>query len=151
MVSSAMPELVERSSRAPTTRSWSIIVSWYGRLPAAGLAEALRLGVGPEVHVRGVQPDEERCLRLVLPADEVECVLGDLVVDRLHPLLGQRTGVLDPLLATAAVPPVLGRVVLVGGPGVKDAARTEALVERREVLDSTASSGSSGSSSALRW
>ena len=31
-----------------------------GRLPAAGLAQALLLRVREQVHVRGVEPDEER-------------------------------------------------------------------------------------------
>ena len=63
-------------------------------LPAAGLADALRLGVGAEVHVGEVHPDEERLAGLVLPLDEVHGPGGDVVVDRLHPLLGQRAGVL---------------------------------------------------------
>ncbi len=61
-------------------------------------------------------------------------VLEDLVVDRLHPLLRQRPGVLDPLPADAAPARLLGRVVLVGRPAVQDAARPEPLAEVREVL-----------------
>src|SRR4029450_6232882 len=55
-----------------------------GRLPAPGLPHALRLGMGPQVHVGGVEPDEERRLCLVLAVDEAEGVLQDLVVDGLH-------------------------------------------------------------------
>ena len=69
-----------------------------------------------------------------LPLDEVEPVLDHLVVDRLHPLLGQRAGVLDPLPADTAEALVLRRVVLVRCPGVDDASGPEALVEQREVL-----------------
>ncbi len=69
-----------------------------------------------------------------LALDEVEPVLEHLVVDRLHPLLRQRAGVLDPLPADTAEALVLGVVVLVGRPGVDDAARPEALAEMREVL-----------------
>ena len=43
-------------------------------------------------------------------------------------------GVLDPLLADAARTRLLRRVVLVGRPGVDDAARPEALAEVREVV-----------------
>ena len=39
-----------------------------GRLPAAGLAQALVLGVREEMHVRGVEPHEERLAGLVLRA-----------------------------------------------------------------------------------
>ena len=37
---------------------------------------------------------------LLLPLDEVDGAVGDVVVDRLHPLLGQRAGVLDLCLPT---------------------------------------------------
>ena len=47
---------------------------------------------------------------------------SELVVDGLHPLLGQRAGVLDALGAVAV------------RPGVQDAARAEVLAEVREVL-----------------
>ena len=39
-----------------------------GRLPAAGLAQALLLGVREQVHVRGVEPHEERLAGLVAGA-----------------------------------------------------------------------------------
>ena len=48
---------------------------------------------------------------------------GGLVVDGLHPLLGQRSGVLDALLADRPVALVDLAGVLVGGPGVDDTAR----------------------------
>jgi hypothetical protein len=57
-----------------------------------------------------------------------------LVVDRLHPLARERTGVLDALAPDAPEARILGRVVLVGGPRVDHPARAEALVEAREVL-----------------
>ncbi len=59
---------------------------------------------------------------------------SDLVVDRLHPLLRQRAGVLDLLPADPAEAPVLGRVVLIRRPRVDDAARAETLAETREVV-----------------
>ena len=53
-------------------------------------------------------------LRLV---DELERVVEDLVVDRLHALGIERAGVLDLLLADLAPARLDGRVVLVGRPG----------------------------------
>ena len=97
-VLSAMP----RSSSAlriwPTFLSWSIIASWYAALPAPRLPKALRLGVGAEVHVGEVNPDKHWLAGLVLALDEVHGALRDVIVDRLHPLFGQRTGVLAGLL-----------------------------------------------------
>ena len=49
----------------------------------------------------------------VLALDEVAGRVDELVVAGLHPLLGQRARVLDPLLADAAPARVLRRVVLV--------------------------------------
>ena len=88
-------------------------------LPPSGAPDALRLGVGPEVHVSGVKPDEERCLSVVLALDEVDCGVAELLIAGLHPLLRQRAGVLDPLGAVAV------RV------GVQDASGTELLAELR--------------------
>ena len=105
-----------------------------GRLPAPRLPDALRLRVRAEVHVGRVEPAEERRVGCGLAIEEVERVLEHLVVDRLHPLLRQRPRVLDPLAADAPVARVLGVVVVLGRPGVEDAARPEALVEAREVL-----------------
>ena len=104
------------------------------RLPSAGLAEALRLGVGAQVHVGGVDPAEERLAGFVLALDEVLGGSDELVVAGLHALLGQRAGVLDLLLAHPAPARLLGRIVLVGRPAVQDAARAESLAEFREIL-----------------
>ena len=60
-------------------------------------------------------------LLVVLALDEVDRAVDDLVVDRLHPLLRQRAGVLDPLLAVR------------GDAAAEHAAGTEALAEVREV------------------
>ena len=51
----------------------------------------------------------------------------EIVVAGLHPLLRQRAGVLDLLLADLAPARLHGRVVGVGRPGVHDAARPERL------------------------
>ena len=88
------------------------------------------------MHAGRVPPDEERLVRLVRPVDEVECRVGELVVDRLHPLGRQRAGVLDPLFPHTAKHRVLGRVVRVGGPAMHDATRPEALLEFGILRDS---------------
>ena len=101
------------------------------RLPLAGLAEAVLLRVREEVHVRRVQPHEPRLARFLLPLDEVDGRGDELVVAGLHALLGERARVLDLLLANLAPARLDGLVVLVGGPGMDHAARTEVLPEFR--------------------
>ena len=88
-----------------------------GVLPA--LAEILFGDVGAEVHRRRVVPEEERLVRLGLLLHPREGAIGDLLVDGLHALLGQRAGVLDRLPALAV------------GQAVEHAARAELLLERR--------------------
>ena len=58
----------------------------------------------------------------------------ELLVDRLHALLGQRAGVLDSLLADTSVMGMLGGIVLIGRPGVQDSPWPESLFEVRESL-----------------
>ena len=135
MVSSAMPSSSSTSSTWPTLRSWSIIVSWYGDCHRPAWPTALRLGVGERVHVREVAPDEERRARGVLALDVIDRDVDDLVVDGLHPLLVQRPGVFDGLLADR---PVL-RVIrfgghLGGGLACEHPARMRQLVEQRELV-----------------
>ena len=76
------------------------------RLPPPGFAAAAVLDVGAEMHVGGVQPDEERGVSGLGVGHEPQRLRQDLVVDRLHPLLGQRAGVLDPLAAVLVRPRV---------------------------------------------
>ena len=80
-----------------------------------------------------VEPAEERLARGVLALHEVDRGGRSLVVDRLHPLLGQRAGVLDRLLADLAEARIDRRIVLVGGLALEHAARAE-LLEIRRVL-----------------
>ena len=106
-----------------------------GRLPPSRLAQALGLGVGEDVHVGEVEPDEERLARIVLASSMNSFARGDeIVVAGLHALGGQRAGILDLLLADPAPARLLGRIVDVGRPGVHDAARAELLAELREIL-----------------
>ena len=86
------------------------------------------------MHVGHVHPDEERGVGLVLALDEIDARAGGLVVDGLHPLLGQRSGVLDALLADRSVPVVDLAGVLVGRPGVNDAARQQRLAQYRRLF-----------------
>ena len=104
---------IEQLADIPVVVDHRVVVR---RLPASGLTEALRLGVGPEVHVGEVHPQEERRGSLVLSLHEVDGCLGGLVVDGLHALLGQRPGVLDALLAGGAVPRIYSLVVVSRGP-----------------------------------
>ena len=100
-------------------------------LPAACLADALRFGVGAEVHVREVHPDKGWLAGLVLPLNEVHRTGSDVVIDRLHPLLGQRAGVLAHLLADLAEARIHRRIVHSRGLAIQHAARAELRAERR--------------------
>lgn len=48
-----------------------------------------------DMHARGVHPGEERFVGPDLALHEIDRRGGGFVVDRLHPLLGQRTGIVD--------------------------------------------------------
>ena len=75
----------------------------------------LLLHVGAEVHVGGVPPDEEGLVGAVGLLDEAHGPVGDVFVDGLHPLPGERPGVLDAAVREA----------------MDDAARPEPLPEVR--------------------
>jgi len=85
-------ELVEHGADVLVMIDHGIVV---GALPASGLAQALRLHMGTEVHVSEVHPGEERLTGLVLLLDERCRPGGHVVIDGLHALLGERAGVLD--------------------------------------------------------
>lgn len=70
-------------------------VGVFGQRGQPRLAAVLRADVGAKMHSHRVHLDEERLVRLHLPVDEVDRGRRRLVVDRLHPLSGQRPGVLD--------------------------------------------------------
>ena len=90
--------------------SCSIMPSMYSLSPCCVLAAVLGADVRAQVHARGVEPAEER-LPGLLPLHVVDRGGGGLIVDRLHPLLGERAGVLDGLLADLAEARVFGGVV----------------------------------------
>ena len=72
-------------------------------LPVA-LALVLGRGMRAEVHPGGVPPEKKGFLGLVGLIDEPQSVAGDLGIEGLHALTGERAGVLN-LLATASVGP----------------------------------------------
>jgi hypothetical protein len=99
------------------------VVVWA--LPAASLPDALGLGVRAEVHVGEVHPQENGLPCGLLTLEEVHRTLGEVVVTGLHPLLSQRAGILDGLLADLAKARINGFVVLVGGFAIQHASRAE--------------------------
>ena len=83
----------------------------------------------------GVHPHEERRARFVLPLDVVDAGAGGVVVDGLHPLGVQRSGVLDGLLADGAELRIVGFLGdFVGGLALQHAARQGEIVQLRELV-----------------
>src|SRR5215813_6764618 len=103
-------------------------------LPAARLADALRLWMSAEMHVRKVDPEKEGLAGLGLPLDEIGGTGGNVVVDRFHPLFCERAGVVDGLPADPAEALVRRRVIVVGGLAVQYPARTEPFAKVRKIL-----------------
>src|ERR1700674_1217403 len=89
---------------------------------------SLRLGLegGPDVHGAWIEPSEERLLLLVRAVDKVEGGTQELLVDRLHAFLVERTGVLAVLLAHPPEPWVFARIVNSCGRTSENATRTKA-------------------------
>ena len=92
------------------------------RLPAPGTADVLGPGVGAEVHVGGVEPHEEGLPRCHGITDEALGLDYELFVAVLHPLLGQRPGIFDPLGAISI------------GPAVQDTTGAKVLLKVRKVF-----------------
>src|ERR1700759_4697123 len=97
----------------------------------AGLTRPLGAEVSEDVHARGIEVAEEGLAGLSLLVHPVERGSGELVVDGFHALYGERAGVFYSLLADFAERRINSGVVLVGGPAVHDAARTELGFETR--------------------
>ena len=72
--------------------------------PQSGLAFGLLLQVGEDVHAGRVPPEEEGLVGLLCLLQVIEREGGDLLVDRLHPLLVQRPGAFDLLRAVRIGP-----------------------------------------------
>jgi hypothetical protein len=82
-----------------------------------------------DVHAGGREPGEERlALRLRL-VHELDARLDEFLIDGLHALARQRTGVDDPLLAHLAESGIDGLIHGVGGPGVQHPARSKTSLE----------------------
>src|SRR5262245_43550431 len=77
------------------------------------------------MHVRGVDPNEERLAGRLLTLNELHRARGDVIVNRLHTFGGEWTGVLAPLTTDAAEARIVGSVILVGCLAIEHAARTE--------------------------
>src|SRR4029077_10719608 len=91
-------------------------------------------GVGLEMHVRRVEPDEEWLARVVLALDEILGAADEFVVASLHALPGEWAGVGHFLFSDPAPTWLLGRIVRIDRPRVDHSARSERLVEVREIL-----------------
>ena len=91
-----------------------------------GIATAMiGTNMGTQMHARRVEPAEERLAGGLLPLHVVDGRGRGLVVDRFHALLGQRTGILDGLLADLAEAGIDGWIVAVGRLASQHAARAE--------------------------
>src|SRR5208282_5760571 len=108
VLSSELVESVEHLTDVLVVIDHRVVVR---RLPASRLSLALRLGVGEEMHVRGVEPDEERLARVVLALDEISRRGDEFVVAGLHALLCERAGVGDSLLSDPSPARLFGRIV----------------------------------------
>ena len=91
-------ELLQDRPDVPVVVDHGIVIN---ALPAAGLAHAFRFGIGPEVHVGEIHPDEERLAGVVLFFDKFRRPGCNVVIDGLHAFLGQRPGVFDPAVSEA--------------------------------------------------
>lgn len=87
------------------------------------------------MHVGEVAPDEEPLARGVLALYVIDCGVSDLVIDGHHPLLVQRPGVLDGLLADRSVLRVVGLGgYLGGGLALEHTSWMRQRVEERELV-----------------
>ena len=78
--------------------------------------------MGEDVHVGHVHPHEEWRPSVVLPSNEIYARFGRLVVDGLHPLLIEWSGVLNPLLPLRTIVRIGFAAILFGRPAMQHAA-----------------------------
>src|SRR6185503_15815701 len=105
-----------------------------GRLPSAGLAQARWLGVGTEMHVGRIQPAEPGVARRGLFLNPVLGRGNKLIITSFHPLLCERSSILDFLFADTTIPLIDRGIIGVGGPAMENAARCEFFVEFGEIF-----------------
>src|SRR4029453_8063022 len=88
----------------------------------------------PDKHPGRVMPEEERLIRFGSAIEEVQRVIQEIVLNGLHPLFRQWTGVLDGLLADAAKARIDRRIVVIRGLAVEHPTGEEELFEGRMIL-----------------
>ena len=123
---SAMPRSSMAFRSLPTCPSCSTMPSAYSvrAVSPGGLRRSAATWVRRCIRVLLYQ-QKNGLPACALPLDVVDGRVRGLVVDRLHPLLRERAGVLDRLLADAPEPGIDGRVVPVRGLALHHAARAE--------------------------
>ena len=99
MVLSPIPRSSTSLNMSATIRSCSTMPSEI--LILAGDAAVLGLDMGAEMHAGRIPPAEERRPGILLARDEVLGSSEGFLIDGFHPLLGQRSGILDGLPAFA--------------------------------------------------
>src|SRR5688572_1940343 len=104
------------------------------RLPATCLPKTLWFRVREQVHMRRVQPNEERFIGIFLTFYEVGSRSNKFIITGLHSLCVQWSCVFDLLLAHPSPARHFGRVVDIGSPGVNHTSGTEYFMKFREVL-----------------
>ena len=93
-----------------------------------GLLDELLGRVRPDVYRGRVEPHEEGLVALADAVQVLQRLVGHFLVEGLHALARQRTGVLDFLLADLAEFRIDGGIVGGGRPGVQHAARAKLLL-----------------------
>src|SRR5262245_19396051 len=83
------------------------------------------------MHAAGIEPHEERFFVTVRSVDEVDRGLEELLVDRLHAFLCERSRVLASLLAPWTEAGIVAGSIRGSRDALKDAARTELSPEGR--------------------
>src|SRR5262249_14784112 len=94
-----------------------------GALPTSSLTDALGLRVRAQVHVREIHPNQERFVGVLLPPNEINGAVRDVVIDRYHALLGQGASVRTDLFSDFSEARIDRGVVFVRRLAVQDAAR----------------------------
>src|ERR1700678_455752 len=67
------------------------------------------------MHPGGIHPHEERLPGLHLTLNKIGGRIGSFIIDSFHALLGQRTGIFDPLLSDPTKAGIDGRIIGGGG------------------------------------
>src|SRR5262245_6218845 len=126
MVSLAMPRSSITLRMVPIVASCSIMPSLYSvRVVSPGWSRCSAPHMRTQVHSGRVEPAKERRIGLHLASYEIDGGGRCFVVDRLHPFLGERAGVLDGLPPDPAPTRLIGGIVAIRRLAAQDSARTE--------------------------